>query len=230
MIDIYRFLMYILIQIKVLLVISTQSGGSMKSLAYLRISTGKQDLDNQKLEILEYARKNGFGIDDFFEIEMSSRKTQKKRRIDELLSVLQEGDLLIVSELSRLGRSVGQVVTLVDTLVKSKIRLTSIKEGIQINGKKDMQTKIMVTMFSLFAEMERDLISERTKQGLRAARAKGKRLGRPKGSLGKSRLDDREETIKGELKYGVAKAAIARKLGVSRTTMVNFIKTRKLTS
>jgi len=200
----------------------------VKILAYLRVSTDKQDLDNQKLEILDYARNHNLKVDDFIEIEMSSRKTPKQRRIDELLSSLRQGDLLIVSELSRLGRSVGQVVTLVDRLIKSGTRLIAIKEGININGKRSMQDKIMVTMFSLFAEMERDLISERTKQGLKAARAKGTLLGRPKGSLGKSKLDGKEGFIQNELKYGVAKAAIARKLGVSRTSMVSFIRTRKL--
>jgi len=200
----------------------------MKTIAYLRVSTDKQDLQNQQLEILEYGRKHDLKVDDFISIEVSSRRTTKQRRIDELLSKLDKGDVLIVSELSRLGRSVGQVVTLVDGLIKSGVRLIAIKEGIDINGKGDMQTKVMVTLFSLFAEIERDLISERTKQGLAAARAKGKLLGRPKGSLGKSKLDGKEQIIKEELKYGVAKAAIARKLGVSRTSMVNFIKTRAL--
>lgn len=200
----------------------------MKTLAYLRVSTDRQDLKNQRLEILDYAQKQGLNIDGFIEIEMSSRKTPKQRRIEELMSSLNKGDLLIVSELSRLGRSVGQVVRLVDTLIKSKIRLIAIKEGIDIDGKRDMKTKVMITMFTLFAEIERDLISERTKQGLKAARERGKLLGRPKGSLGKSKLDGKEDIIKEELKYGVAKAAIARKLGVSRTSMVSFIKSRKL--
>ena len=200
----------------------------MKTIAYLRVSTDKQDLNNQKLEILEYAQKRNFKVDDFIEIEVSSRRTTKQRRIDELLSRLNNGDLLIVSELSRLGRSVGQVVTFVDELIKRKIKLVAIKEGIDIDGKKDMQTKVMVTMFTLFAEIERDLISERTKQGLAAARAKGKLLGRPKGSLGKSKLDGKEQLIKDELKYKVAKSAIARKLEVSRTSLVNFIATRGL--
>lgn len=200
----------------------------MKTLAYLRVSTDKQNLNNQKLEIMEYAQKQDFKVDDFIEIEVSSRRTTKQRRIDELLSSLNNGDLLIVSELSRLGRSVGQVVTFVDELIKRKIKLIAIKEGIDIDGKKDMQTKVMVTMFTLFAEIERDLISERTKQGLAAARAKGKLLGRPKGSLGKSKLDGKEQFIRDELKYKVAKSAIARKLEVSRTSLVNFITTRGL--
>jgi DNA invertase Pin-like site-specific DNA recombinase len=86
----------------------------------------------------------------------------------------------------------------------------------------------MMTLFGLFAEIERDLISERTKQGLNAARAKGRLLGRPKGSISTSKLTGKDELIKEELKYGVAKAAIARKFGVSRTTLVNYIKTRNL--
>ena len=101
-------------------------------------------------------------------------------------------------------------------------------ENIDINGKPNMQTKVMVTMFSLFADIERDLISERTKQGLNAARAKGKLIGRPKGSLSDGKLTGKDELIKEELKYKVAKSAIARKFGVSRTTLVNYIKTRKL--
>ena len=112
--------------------------------------------------------------------------------------------------------------------IKNKVRLIAIKENIDINGKPNMQTKVMVTMFSLFADIERDLISERTKQGLNAARAKGKLLGRPKGSLSDSKLTGKDEAIKEELKYRVAKSAIARKFGVSRTTLVNYIKTRGL--
>ena len=200
----------------------------MKTIAYLRVSTDRQDLKNQRLEIHEYARKHNLKINDFIEIEISSRRTTKQRRIEELMDRLKSGDALVVSELSRLGRSVGQVITIVDELIKNKVRLIAIKENININGKPDMQTKMMVTLFSLFADIERDLISERTKQGLNAARAKGKLLGRPKGSLSDSKLTGKDDLIKEELKYKVAKSAIARKFGVSRTTLVNYIKTRKL--
>jgi DNA invertase Pin-like site-specific DNA recombinase len=142
--------------------------------------------------------------------------------------MLNAGDTLIVSELSRLGRSVGQIITIVDQLIKMEVRLIAIKENMVINGKHDIQSKVMITLFGLFAEIERDLISERTKQGLNAARAKGKLLGRPKGSLSDSKLTGKEELIKEELKYRVAKSAIARKLGVSRTTLLNYIRTRGL--
>jgi len=97
-----------------------------------------------------------------------------------------------------------------------------------LNGRQDMQTKVMITMFSLFSEIERDLISERTKEGLRRARAEGKLLGRPKGTIGKSKLDGKEEEIKKFLKGGINKTNIARYPGVSWSTLENFIKTRKL--
>jgi DNA invertase Pin-like site-specific DNA recombinase len=97
-----------------------------------------------------------------------------------------------------------------------------------INGRNEIQTKVMVTMFGLFAEIERDLLSERTKMGLANAIAKGKKLGRPQGRFGKHKLDGKENEIKEMLSYGVAKAAIARKYKVSRTTVVDFIDKRKI--
>ena len=102
------------------------------------------------------------------------------------------------------------------------------KENILLDGKQSIQNKVMVAMFGLFAEIERDLISERTKQGLAAARAKGKLLGRPKGSLGKSRLDGKEEEIKMLLSKGVSKTSIAKIMDISRTALLSFMKSRKL--
>ena len=138
------------------------------------------------------------------------------------------GDRLIVSELSRLGRSLGQVIRIVDELVKRKIRFIAIKEAIRFEGKQDMQTKVMIALFGLFAEVERDLISQRTKEGLATARAKGRLLGRPKGALGKSKLDGKEEEIRMLLEKTVSKASIAKIVGVSRTAIHHFIRTRKL--
>jgi len=128
------------------------------------------------------------------------------------LEKLNEGDLLLVSELSRLGRSVGQIIRIVDALIKKQVRFIAIKENIKLlDGKHDMQSKTMVTMFGLFAEIERDLISERTKQGLILAREKGKQLDRPKGR-GKSKLDKHKVEIEALLKNGSSKDFIAKKL------------------
>lgn len=109
---------------------------------------------------------------------------------------------MIVAELSRLARSVGQIAILVDGLVSDGIKVITIKEGMELNGKRKMKAKVMLNMFSLFAEIERDLVSERTKEGLKRARAEGKLLVRPRGTTS-SKLDDREGEIKGYLVKGV---------------------------
>jgi DNA invertase Pin-like site-specific DNA recombinase len=196
-------------------------------IAYLRISTREQDLNSQKLELHEYARRNDIKINEFVEIEISSRKSIQARKIDELLENLQAGDLLLVSELSRLGRSVSQIIRIVDNLIKKQVRLVAVRESIKINGKQDIQTKTMITMFGLFAEIERDLISERTKQGLQAARAKGKILGRPKGP-GKSRLDDFKPEIEALLKNGSSKTFIAKRYKTSLPNLYKWMKKQRI--
>lgn len=196
---------------------------------YIRVSTQKQDVESQRLSIFDYANRNKMNIDKFIEIVISSRRTTKERKVDELLSRLKMNDTLIVSELSRLGRSVGQLATITDELVKNRIHFIAIKEGIDIaaNGKKDIKTTAQIGTFSMLAEIERQLISERTKEGLAAAKAKGKQLGRRKGSFSQKLLDS-EQMIKDELKYGVAVAAIARKLGISRGSLINFMEQKGL--
>ena len=114
--------------------------------------------------------------------------------------------------------------------LNSPIRFIAVKEGIRLNGSQDMQTKVMVTMFSLFAEIERDLISMRTKEGLAAARASGKKLGRPKGALGKLKLGGREDEIRRFLALDISKASIAKITGVDRSTLYNFTRSRGLVS
>lgn len=200
----------------------------MKTIAYLRVSTNVQDLNSQKLAILDFARKEGFGIDEFVEITISSRRSQQRDQLLDTIQELNKGDRLVVSELSRLGRSLGQVIAIVDSLVKRKVRFIAIKEGIRFEGKQTLQSKVMVTLFALFSEVERDLISERTKEGLASAKANGKLLGRPKGSLGRSKLEGREREIQMLLDKGVSKASIAKITDVSRTNLLHFIRTRQL--
>lgn len=203
----------------------------MKTVAYLRVSKDTQDVNNQRLAILQFAQRERIQVDQFIEVTVSSRKSAKDRKIDMLLEQLREGDTLIVSELSRMGRSVGEIITIVDTLVKKRIRFLAVKEGIRLNGfqsYEDIQTKVMITLFGLFSEIERKLISMRTREALAAAKAAGKKLGRPKGVLGKSRLDSRKEEIMQLLALGVPKTAIAKITGVDRATLYHFIKSREL--
>lgn len=198
----------------------------MSVLGYIRVSSDDQKTENQKLIILEHANKQKLKVDKWIEIKMSSRRSSKERKIDELLAQLQPNDILIVTELSRLGRSVGQISILVNELIEKKVRLVCLKESIDLNGKAKLQNKVMITMFSLFAEIERDLISERTKEGLARARAEGKLLGRPKGALGKSKLDGKQAEIQNLLHKGVNITNLARIFDVSRPAMINFIRTR----
>lgn len=200
-----------------------KKNSTSRIIAYLRISTNEQDLNSQKLELLEYARRNNITIHDFVEVTISSRKSIQARKINELLDDLVAGDMLLVSELSRLGRSVGQIIKIVDTLIKKHVRFVAVKESIKIHGKQNIQTKTMITMFGLFAEIERDLISERTKQGLQAARARGTILGRPKGP-GKSKLDQFKPEIEALLKNGSSKTFIAKRY---KTSLPNFYKWMK---
>ena len=162
------------------------------------------------------------------ELRVSSRRSPKERQLDVLLTRLEPGDTLIVSELSRMGRSVGEIITIVDTLMKQHIQVVAIKEGIRLEGRQDLQTKVMVTLFGLFAEIERELISLRTKEALAAARAAGKRLGRPPGRLGHSKLDGKEADIRRLLGLHVSKASIAKITGVDRSTLYHFMRSRHL--
>ncbi|HFE67236.1 MAG TPA: resolvase [Chloroflexi bacterium] len=199
-----------------------------KTIAYIRASTGKQDVNNQKLEILEFARHANLKVDEFVEITISSRKTSKQRRIDELLEKLVDSDTLIVTELSRLGRSTSEVVTLVNELLQRNIRVIVIKQNLDI-AQHDMSSKIIVTLFSLFAELERDLVSLRTKEALATKKAQGIRLGKPKGTIQASKFDKDRERIEELLRLGLSVRKIAKVMGYSNHIGLNtYIKKRKI--
>lgn len=198
----------------------------MKTVAYVRVSTDTQDVNHQRLAILEFARTERIEVDEFFEMQASSRRSLHVRRIDALLGRLEPSDTLIVSELSRLGRSAGEIISTVDTLVQQQIRLFALKERLRLTGEQDLQSRVIVTLFGLFAEIERALLSLRTKEALASARAAGKRLGRPPGARGKSKLDGKEREIQALLGLQVSKASIAKITGVDRSTLYHFMSSR----
>jgi DNA invertase Pin-like site-specific DNA recombinase len=200
----------------------------MKTIAYVRVSTEAQDVTHQRLAVLEFARTERMVVDTFLEMQASSRHSLKVRQIEVLFDSLERGDTLIVSELSRLGRSVGEIITTVDRLVHHQIRVFALKEGLRLTGAQDLQSRVIVTLFGLFAEIERTLLSLRTKEALAAARAAGKRLGRPPGALGKSKLDGKEQEIQTLLGLQVSKASIAKITGVDRSTLYHFMQSRHL--
>jgi len=199
-----------------------------KTIAYIRTSTDKQDLNNQKLEIFEFAKKNKLEVDNFIEMTISSRKTSKERRIDEMLLVLDDADTLIVTELSRLGRSTAEVIGLVNELIKKQVRVIVIKQNLDMK-QHVMTSKVMITLFSLFSELERDLISLRTKEALASKRAQGIRLGKPKGTVQKSKFDQDVDKIKELLALGLSVRKIANFLGYTNHIGLNtYVKKREL--
>lgn len=179
-------------------------------IGYIRVSTDKQDLDKQKHLLLEYANKHKMLIDEFIEVEVSSQKTKKERKIEILTSKLQKGDILIAAELSRIGRNMLETLNIINELSEKGIRLVFVRQP-------ELSTlgpygKLLLAIYSYFAEAEREFISIRTKQGLAAAKAQGKLLGRPIGSKNKKSrvLDPYKEQIKSYLSIGLTMNAITK--------------------
>lgn len=150
-----------------------------KTVAYLRVSTDEQDIENQRLEITTYADRKGFCIDEWIKVEMSSRKNFRDRKIDKLINNLKREDTLIVSELSRLARSIRETHNIVHAISKKKVEMHIIKQNLITRDNNDMATKIFINAFAMASEIERDLISQRTKNGIALARKRGKRIGNP---------------------------------------------------
>ena len=199
-----------------------------KIIAYLRASTDKQDINHQKLELLEFVRQKAWAIDEFIEINVSSRKTLKQRRIDELVEKLNLDDTLVLTELSRLGRSTSEVIDIVNALIKKSVRVVIIKQNLDIS-QSDMNSKIILTLFSLFGELERDLISLRTKEALASKKREGQILGKPKGTIQKSKFDKDVDKIRELLGYGLSKRKIANVLGYSNhIALTTYIKKRNI--
>ena len=196
-------------------------------LGYVRVSTDKQDNDKQKHLILEYAQANQFMIDKFIEVEMSSRKSEKHRRILELKETLHDGDTLVVAELSRLGRNMMETMNLIQEISGNGVKLVFIRQP-ELSTFNTAHSKLLLAIYSYFAESEREFISMRTKQGLAAAKASGKKLGRPKGQKVKSKFDAHLETIKELLLKDVSMASIHKIIGLgSYVGIRNFMLNNK---
>ena len=201
-----------------------------KAYGYIRVSTQKQDYDNQKFGILEYANKHGIHSVEFIEETVSSTKKLENRKIYDLINeTLKENDILITTELSRLGRSNIEVMHLFKLLTEKKIKAHIIKNDIKLGiDENKIVNQVLIFAFGLAAEIERDLISSRTKEALERKKAQGHKLGRKKGTKVKSKLDDKKEAIKELLEKGVNVTNLAKIFDCARTTMDHYIKSRKL--
>ena len=196
--------------------------------AYIRVSTEKQSVKNQKEEIRQYAKFHKLKKIIFVSETISGTKSPESRKLGDLLKLVKEKDLIIVTELSRLGRSLTMIFSVMSELKKHGVRVIAIKNGYDSTLNK-YAAETLEFAFGLSAEIERDLISERTKMGLSIIKKEGKHLGRPYGSKNKrNKLTGKGAYIKRELVSGVSISQIARNCNVSRSTLIRYMKKHKL--
>ncbi len=192
---------------------------------YIRVSTDKQTVENQRFEIERFCAGHGLSIDGWIEETISGTKNYDKRKLGQLLSRVQAGDLILCAELSRLGRSLFMIMEILSICMSRECKVWTIKDGYRLGD--DIQSKVLAFAFGLSAEIERNLISQRTKEALDRKRAEGVHLGRPKGALSKRvKLSGKEEAIRILRAEGTNWAQIARLLHVDRSTLVRFAKSR----
>jgi DNA invertase Pin-like site-specific DNA recombinase len=196
-------------------------GDCGKSDWLLEVSTAEQDLEKNKADIALLANEKNLGRVEWIEEKISGVKDWKKRKLGEVFATLQKGDAVIVSELSRLGRSTLQILEIMQQAKERAIAVHAVKGGWSLNG--SMESKIVLTMLAMISEIERDLISERTKEGLRARKEAGVKLGRPKGP-GRSKLDKYRDEIFALLKNGSTKTFVAKKYNTSLPNLYNWLK------
>ena len=194
----------------------------MANIGYLRVSSLKQTIEHQKYEINQYATANNLVIDRWIEETVSSRKPLDHRKLGELLDEITNQDLIISCEISRFGRSLLEIMDILNVCLTKGCRIVTIKENFHLGD--DIQSKILGFAFGLAAEIERQLISQRTKASLENIRAAGKKLGRPIGSQNvKLKLTGHDQKIKQLLSQGLSINAIAKRLKVNRETLKRYI-------
>ena len=195
--------------------------------AYIRVSSDKQTTENQRYEILKFADEKKIAIDQWIEETVSGTKKVKDRKLGKVIENLGGNDTLITTELSRFGRSLMEVMSILHDLMNKKVKVLTSKERYELGD--NINSKILAFAFGLSAEIERNMISQRTKEALERKKADGTTLGRPKGSLSKvTKLTGKEDTIKELLSKEVPVSSIAKILEVHRLTVANFIRSRKL--
>jgi DNA invertase Pin-like site-specific DNA recombinase len=202
-----------------------QSSSPRKTIGYLRVSTSEQDLDKNKADILLLANHHDLGKVNFVEEKVSGKVPWRKRKIAQLLESLQNNDTIIVSELSRLGRSMLECMEILSIATNNGINIYAVKGNWQLD--QSIQSKIIAMAFSMAAEIERDLISQRTKEALRFRREQGMKLGRPKGP-GKSKLDAFRPEIESLLLNGSTQRFVANRYKTTESNLHNWLKKHSL--
>lgn len=192
---------------------------------YIRVSTDKQTVENQRFEILTFAKRENLQIDGWVEETVSGTKDPSKRKLGPLLNDLRSGDLLICAELSRLGRSLFMILDVLNQCMKKDVRVWTIKDNYRLGD--DISSKVLAFAFGLSAEIERNLISQRTKEALARKKAEGVVLGRPRGSHNAFvKLSGQEDRIRRLFNRGFSQRRIAKRLKVDRNTLAKFLRER----
>jgi resolvase family site-specific recombinase len=194
---------------------------------YIRVSSDKQTVENQRFEIIQFAEANSLQIDGWIEETISGTMQYDKRELGKLLEKVCKGDMILCSELSRLGRSLFMIMEILNQCMQRECIVWTIKDGYRLGD--DIQSKVLAFAFGLSAEIERNLISQRTKEALARKKAEGVVLGRPKGRRSsRVKLSGKEAVISELLIQGVPKTEIAKIFKVNRNTVSKFIQDNQL--
>lgn len=194
---------------------------------YIRVSTDKQTVENQRFEIIKFCKAENIIIHEWIEETISGSTTVDKRKLGKLLRKLHKDDILICSEISRLGRNLLMIMSILNECMQKEIKVWTIKDNYRLGN--DISSKVLAFAFGLSAEIERNLISQRTKEALARKKREGVVLGRPKGrKSNKLKLSGKEDKILKLYKKGVNLTQIAKKLNVSYNTLISFVKLNKL--
>lgn len=191
---------------------------------YIRVSTDKQTVENQKFEIKEFCLSKEITIDKWISETISATKKLNDRKFGKLMKKLSKGDVVVVSEISRLGRNLMQIMSILNECMEKEVMVLTVKEGYELGN--NINSKVLAFAFGLSAEIERNLISQRTKEALARKKSEGIVLGRPKGAseFSSLKLFSKREKIKKMLDEGKSFSYIARKLKVHRITVAKFIR------
>ena len=189
--------------------------------AYIRVSTDKQTVENQRFEVQNFAHERNLRIDKWVSETVSGTKLAKERKLGSLLKKMKKGDTLIITEISRLGRNLMQIMSILNLCMSKETMVLTVKERYELGN--NINSQILAFAFGLSAQIERDLISQRTNEGLARRKAEGMRLGREKGSKNtRYKLDSKAVIIQRMLDEGKSKAAICRKVKCTYITLERY--------
>jgi len=189
---------------------------------YIRVSTDRQTVENQRFEIANFCKQHKINIEGWVEETISGTKSFDKRKLGVLLGKLKTDDILICSELSRLGRDLLMIMSILNICMDKQVKVWTIKDNYRLGN--DIQAKVLAFAFGISAEIERKLISQRTKEALARLKAEGIHVGRPKGAKSKEiKLTGKEEQVRKMLDQKIPKIVIAKKLGVHRSTLRRYL-------